>query len=102
MLLSSKASVQEDGTFVVSLRCAVSRPCVGAFAVYTIGGLTFSDRLAGSNISVPSDQTDTVNIATTHLGSQLARSSGGYRGMVIMVLQGSGDQAAQDTLTLRG
>jgi hypothetical protein len=102
VLMSSNASVQREGIFAVSLRCVVSRPCVGAFVVYAIGGLTINDRLAGSNISVPSDQTDTVNIATTRLGSQLARSPGGYRGTVIMVLQGSGDQAAQDTLTLHG
>lgn len=86
----------------MSLRCEIAQQCVGAFLVYTVNGLQMNDRLAGSDISVPPDRTESVEIGATSLGNHLASAHGGTQGSVIMVLQGSGYQATQPSLLLHG
>lgn len=86
-ILSRSVTVQHQ-QFLVSLDCQLSEECDGAFVMYTVGGLTLSDRLAGSDFTVPAGKSQNVPIQVSELGEQAAASSrSGYQGAVYVDLQ---------------
>jgi hypothetical protein len=104
LVLSQSAPVA-GGAFSVRVQCVWSRPCVGGLTVWKAGSLSPSDRVAGSDFSVPAGQTADIAIGLTPLGKQLVAPGSSYRGDVYVELQGAGAVDGgypQPTLLLQG
>jgi hypothetical protein len=104
LVLSSSAQVA-GGVFTVRVQCVWARPCDGGLSVWKASSVSVSDRLAGSEFSVPAGQTTNIAVGLTALGRQLIAPGSSYRGDVYVVVQGAGAVDAgypQPTLLLQG
>lgn len=99
-LLTTTAVVDARGVFMVRIRCRLSsRPCDGAFLVLKPSEqagpngnpVPNGDWVAGSDLAVMPGRTAAVAIATTALGRQLVASTGGYRGVVSVLIHYYGE-----------
>jgi hypothetical protein len=104
LVLSPSAQVT-GGVFTVRVQCVWARACDGGLTVWKAGSVSMSDRLAGSEFSVPAGQTTDITVGLTPLGRQVVGPGSSYRGDLYVVLQGAGYVDAgypQPTLLLQG
>lgn len=104
LVLSPSAHVA-GGVFTVRVQCVWSRPCDGGLTVWRAGSVSASDRLAGSEFSVPAGRTTEIAVGLTPLGGELVAPGSSYRGDLYVALQGAGYVDAgypQPTLLLQG
>jgi hypothetical protein len=104
LVLSSSAQVA-GGIVTVRVQCVWARPCDGGLSVWKASSVSMSDRLAGSEFSVPAGQTTNIAVGLTALGRRLLAPGSSYRGDLYVVLQGAGSVDSgypQPTLLLQG
>lgn len=104
LVLSPSAHVA-GGVFTIRVQCVWTQGCDGGLTVWKAGSVSMSDRLAGSEFSVPAGQTTDIAVGLTALGRQLLAPGSSYRGDLYVVLQGAGSVDSgypQPTLLLQG
>jgi hypothetical protein len=104
VVLSPSAHVA-GGAFSVRVQCVWTRACNGGLTVWKAGSVSMSDRLAGSEFTVPAGETTDITVGLTPLGNQVVGPGSSYRGDLYVVLQGAGAVDAgypQPTLLLQG
>ena len=88
-LILSRTAMVRAGIIRVSVRCVGPRTCDGAFQIYK-PPMEPGPKLAASSFSVPSQASQTIEVAVTPLGRRLAASDGGVRTDAWVWLEGSG------------
>lgn len=102
----SDSSDVSGGVISLEMRCVVDHPCDGAVKLYVPGSL--SNPLAASDVSIPANDSATVDVALTSRGRQVVGYEGDVSGDVWAFFEGTGtDELGDDIVggppvTIRG